>query len=177
MPEPFARSSSASCARSTPEHGEQSRRRLFQIFLAEACEAEKQALLPRAPRKVLRERLRLDPFLQKHAMQRLVAYDYPGNVRELRNMVERAIIISGAEPVIRPKHLALGAPAHPHATARSAVSLAFDDEPSLEEIEKAYLRMMLRKYGGHRLKVADVLDVSERSVYRMIEKYGLGDER
>ncbi|MFO1319964.1 MAG: sigma-54 dependent transcriptional regulator [Burkholderiales bacterium] len=120
---------------------------------------------------------RVEKTVSSDAMQRLVAYDYPGNVRELRNMVERAIIISGAEPVIRPKHLALGAPAHPHATARSAVSLAFDDEPSLEEIEKAYLRMMLRKYGGHRLKVADVLDVSERSVYRMIEKYGLGDER
>lgn len=120
---------------------------------------------------------RVEKTVSPEAMQRFVAYDYPGNVRELRNMVERAIIISGSDPVIRPKHLAIGAvPGSAHAS-RSAVSLAFDSEPTLEEIEKNYLRMMLRKYGGHRSKVAEVLNVSERSVYRMIEKHGLGDER
>ena len=42
------------------------------------------------------------------AMRRLVAYDWPGKVRELRNVVERAIILSGNKPEICPEHLTFG---------------------------------------------------------------------
>ena len=120
---------------------------------------------------------RVEKTFSPDAMQRLVAYDFPGNVRELRNVVERAIIISGAESTIRPKHLAIGTSGNPLASPRAAVTLTFDAEPTLEDIERRYLHQALRKYGGHRQKVAEVLDVSERSVYRMIEKYGLGEDR
>jgi len=56
-----------------------------------------------------------------------------------------------------------------------SVSLAFDHEPSLAEIEKDYLRRTLLQYGGNRAKAALVLGISERNIYRLIRQYELDD--
>ncbi|HHB12930.1 MAG TPA: sigma-54-dependent Fis family transcriptional regulator [Chromatiales bacterium] len=106
----------------------------------------------------------------QQAIRKLVAYEWPGNVRELRNVVERAIILSRDSRKIRPEHIVFGTrePEHP-----GAVRLVFEHQPTLEEIEARYLADLLERYSGHRSKVAEVMGVSERSVYRMIRKYGL----
>ncbi len=103
------------------------------------------------------------------AMHGLMAYEWPGNVRELKNVVERAIILSGNEPEIRPEHLAFVAA--PRANTQTV--LAFDHDPTLEEIERHYLALLLRKYRGHRAQVARTMGISERHTYRLIKKYGL----
>lgn len=114
-------------------------------------------------------RLQVKKSVSAAAMRQLVAYDWPGNVRELRNVVERAMILSGHRPEIRPDHLTFGAVG----AAPAAVTLTFDHDPSLEEIERSYLEKMLEKHSGHRAQVARVLGVSERNLYRLIRKYGL----
>ena len=53
----------------------------------------------------------------------------------------------------------------------SNVVLKFGNDPSLEEIEEKYLRMILAKYAGHRGKTAQILVVSERTLYRLIKEY------
>ncbi|MGV6817110.1 MAG: sigma-54 interaction domain-containing protein [Thiotrichales bacterium] len=105
------------------------------------------------------------------ALRQMKAYNWPGNVRELRNVIERAIILSRDRKEIRPSDLAF---------CRSGselqgceVSLDFEHEPSLEEIEKKYLAMLLEKFSGHRGKIARTMGISERSVYRMIQRYKL----
>lgn len=103
------------------------------------------------------------------AMKMLIAYDWPGNIRELKNVVERAIILSGSKLTVLPEHLTACAT---HITVPHGFSLAFDDEPALEEIEKKYLGLLLKRYSGHRTKIAKILGISERSVYRMLDKYG-----
>ena len=114
---------------------------------------------------------RLRKELSRDAEQALVAYDWPGNVRELRNVMERAIILSGSEPVIQSRHLGL-----PQDSKKSPgeVKLAFDREPSLEEVRRCYVEMLFKKYSGHRAKLADALGVSERNLYRLLHRYGLG---
>jgi len=103
------------------------------------------------------------------AMNLLMGYAYPGNVRELRNMIERAVILSGASEEIRSEHFALnGAVDRP-----APVDFHFDHDPSLEEMEKRYLETLVRKYAGHRVRIAAILGVSERNIYRLLEKYGL----
>jgi DNA-binding NtrC family response regulator len=103
------------------------------------------------------------------AMNLLMGYAYPGNVRELRNMIERAVILSGASEEIRPEHFALnGAVERP-----VPVDFHFDHDPSLEEMEKRYLETLVSKYAGHRVRIAAILGVSERNIYRLLEKYGL----
>ncbi len=112
---------------------------------------------------------RINKSIANEAMRRLTAYDWPGNVRELKNIVERAIILSRDKPKIRSEYLAFS-----HTAKNSAqINLGFDHDPTLEEVEAAYLEMQLKKFSGHRAKVAEVLDISERNVYRLIKRHGL----
>lgn len=141
----------------------------------------------------LRERREDIPFLVEHflrnhdfsmrvkkkvtqsAMRKLVAYDWPGNVRELKNVVERAIILSRNQRTIREQHLTFRA-CQPE-EQRFQLDLPASTEPTLEQIEASYLRMLLEKYSGHRATVAQVMGISERQVYRLIRKYGLHESK
>lgn len=134
----------------------------------------------------LRDRREDIPLLVEHFLQRfargversltpeairlLMAYDWPGNVRELRNLIERAVILAGRDGRIRAEHF--GALV---GRRGEGVVLAFEGEPSLADIEKDYLRRALLKHGGNRAKVASVLGISERNIYRLIKQYELGD--
>jgi len=100
------------------------------------------------------------------AMKVLLGYDWPGNVRELRNAVERAIILARPGSQVRAEHLSF----IPRALAGETV-LRFAGEPTLEQIEREYLRQVLSRLGGNRQKTAAVLGISERNVYRLIEKH------
>jgi len=108
--------------------------------------------------------------LSRGAERAIVAYDWPGNVRELRNVIERAIILSGADPIIHARHLGLPTETGP---AASETKLAFDHEPTLDEVKKQYVKTLHAKYSGHRAKLATALGVSERNLYRLLQRYGV----
>jgi len=115
---------------------------------------------------------RINKIVTSKAMRQLVAYDWLGNVRELKNVVERAIILSGDKAEILPEHLTFSTSyKHPN-----PFELNFDHEPTLEEIQEFYLRLLLKKYSGHRVKVAEKLGISERNTYRLLKKYGLNKQ-
>lgn len=104
--------------------------------------------------------------LTTEALRMLVAYDWPGNVRELRNTIERAVILTRPGNQVRAQNLSFLPSTQPGETL-----LRFNEDPTLEQIEREYLYMTLAKYGENRLKTAAVLGISERQVYRLIEKY------
>jgi len=85
-------------------------------------------------------------------------------------VVERAIILSKDHPIIRSEHLAFGSS---KTNAKPELNLSFDHYPTLHELEQVYFETVLEKYSGHRSSVASTLDISERNVYRLIQKYGL----
>ncbi|RMF88630.1 MAG: sigma-54-dependent Fis family transcriptional regulator [Nitrospinota bacterium] len=105
--------------------------------------------------------------VSSEAMAMLCAYPWPGNVRELKNVLERAVILSEGEE-ITPHDL----PSNLHGEGDFVV-----EGPagylSLEEIEKQYIARLLREFSGHRAKVASILKISERNLYRKIKKYNL----
>ena len=107
-------------------------------------------------------------FKRCGSIAKLAAYDWPGNIRELKNIVERAIILSGSHQAIRHDNLAFCAS---QLETPSAFSSSFEHEPTLEEMEEKYLTLFLERHSGHRTKIARSLGISERSVYRMVEKY------
>ncbi|MES9858807.1 MAG: sigma-54 dependent transcriptional regulator [Sedimenticola sp.] len=113
---------------------------------------------------------RINKSLTKQAMRELVAYNWPGNVRELKNLVERAIILSREKPSIRPEHLAFSSRNSPD---ENQVTLSFDHNPTLDEVEHLYLQYLLEKYSGHRAQVAQNMGISERHIYRLIQKYDI----
>jgi len=113
---------------------------------------------------------RINKQIVGEAVRQLTAYDWPGNVRELKNVVERSIILSRDKPKIRPEHLTFGTNGEKN---KAKINLKFEHDPTLEEVEAAYLEVQLKKFSGRRAKVAEVLDISERNVYRLIKRYGL----
>lgn len=107
--------------------------------------------------------------LTPEALKILIAYDWPGNVRELHNAIERAVILARPGNPLRTEHLSFIPRARP-----DEVLLRFEAEPNLEQIERDYLRQVMARYSGNRQKTAAVLGISERHVYRLIEKYREG---
>lgn len=113
---------------------------------------------------------RIEKRFSNAAVRRLVAYDWPGNIRELKNVIERAIILSRDKPQIGTEHLAFGSAKQRNTTV---VTMSFDYTPTLDDLESEYLAMQLKKHSGRRAEVAETLGVSERSIYRMIKRFGL----
>lgn len=114
---------------------------------------------------------RISKSVRPAAMRALVAYDWPGNIRELKNTIERAIILSGDERHIGTEHLLFGR----RTAETSGLVLNFDHDPSLETIEREYLTYLLKKHSGQRAVVAQALGVSERNVYRLLQKHGVAN--
>jgi two-component system response regulator HydG len=127
------------------------------------------------------------PELTDAAMMRLTAYAWPGNVRQLLNVVQNMVVMAvgegpGADGVIRldlrhvPAEVASpdapedGHGASPDAGAPVAGSLA---GTSLEQIEKRAIRETLRLTAGNREKAAELLGIGERTLYRKLKEYGL----
>ncbi|HNJ73144.1 MAG TPA: helix-turn-helix domain-containing protein, partial [bacterium] len=93
----------------------------------------------------------------------LQTYDWPGNIRELRNVIERAVILSDGEELY------------------SAQLLRFIyDNPSsdsntmdLKHVEREHIRKILQKTGGHKADAARLLGIGLTTLYRKIEEYAL----
>ncbi len=111
---------------------------------------------------------RMNKRLSPAAQRLLMGYGFPGNIRELRNMVERAIIVGGNGEEIRPEHFSFESLGE----QPGQFSMGFQHEPTLDEIEHRYLELLVAKYAGHRGRIASVLGVSERNIYRMLDKHG-----
>lgn len=114
--------------------------------------------------------------LSESALTRLVAYDYPGNVRELRNILQKALALCD-NGVITAKDIRFDA----NNTGRSAVeaqpapaSHAMEKMgTSMAELESNHIFRLLEQHNGHRRKVADILGISERTLYRKLIRYKL----
>jgi DNA-binding NtrC family response regulator len=112
---------------------------------------------------------RVGQRLSQAALDYMAEYDWPGNIRELRNVVERAIILSRGSEEIAPEHVVVNtAPA-----LQQQPCLTFEHQPTLADIERNYLGFLMEKYRGHRAKIASTMGVSERNLYRLIKKHGL----
>ncbi len=106
--------------------------------------------------------------LSEEALERLMGYDYPGNVRELRNLLMKAAALS-PHGTIEGEHVVF--PGESGAARRSPS--APSAEASLEELTRRHLQQMLARHAGNRRRAAAELGVSERTLYRKIGKFGL----
>lgn len=95
----------------------------------------------------------------------LKQYSFPGNIRELKNMAERAVILSDSDR-IKLKHL-------PMSVFTDDVPEPPDDSSSLEDMEKQKIRDILLKYNHNISQSAKELGLSRPALYRKIEKYDI----
>jgi DNA-binding NtrC family response regulator len=96
------------------------------------------------------------------AMQMLTRYPWPGNVREVRNVVERLNVLSSGEEVT-PGDVAL----HLNTTSPEIE----DKLPSLDEVERRHIVKVLQHTGGNRARAAKILDVDPKTLYNKLKLY------
>ncbi|MDI1261517.1 sigma-54-dependent Fis family transcriptional regulator [Aquabacterium sp.] len=125
--------------------------------------------------------------LSQAALDRLSAYPFPGNIRELRNVLERATLLCDGD-VVGLQHIekslstdarnALSARASSQGTASlvsAAPSSAAGETRSLREVETDLLMAHLRNHQGSRAELASKLGISTRSLYRKLKALGQAD--
>jgi DNA-binding NtrC family response regulator len=102
------------------------------------------------------------------ALALLLAYHWPGNVRELAHVLERGVALAQQE-VLTAEDLPVELRQPTAARARAT----FDDHPTLAELKRRYVRSVLEESGGNVSRAAAVLGVDRRSLYRMLQRYGV----
>ncbi|ABR50605.1 sigma54 specific transcriptional regulator, Fis family [Alkaliphilus metalliredigens QYMF] len=104
------------------------------------------------------------------ALEALQAYHWPGNIRELENVIERALNLMDMEGVIMAYHL-------PYFVRKSIKENKTNNHESLrvitEAVEKKVIEECLVKTRGNKFQTAKLLDISRTSLYEKIKKYGL----
>ncbi len=106
------------------------------------------------------------------ALRALSKYHWPGNIRELRNVIERAFLVSGMSAHISAEHISL--PETDNGSG-AKITLAFDREPTLDELRDSYLKHLLESHSGSRHDLAETLGISERNTYRLIKRLQNGE--
>jgi DNA-binding NtrC family response regulator len=103
----------------------------------------------------------------------LLRYDYPGNVRELENILRRAIILC-REQCIRPHHLPTEVFSR-HSLPATSQPINFHEAKSqaVENFERTYLTSMLNACGGIVSRAAHRAGLSERNFHEKLKKYGI----
>jgi two-component system response regulator PilR (NtrC family) len=117
------------------------------------------------------------------SLESLCGYEWPGNVRQLENTVERAVALETSDelhvelPVERPKARAAAAAANGSGLPEVGNQLTLPDGFGMENyvagIERSLLQNALNQSGGVQTKAADILGISYRSFRHLIKKYGL----
>jgi len=117
------------------------------------------------------------------AMAMLMGYSWPGNIRELRNILERAVIMA-REGTISPQHFPPGfnlprvrAAATPEPMPAPSTGLTFEPGRPLQEIEEAYIRLTLNHTNNNRMKTAEILGISLRTLYKRLAEFAKADAR
>ena len=107
------------------------------------------------------------------ALAALVEYSWPGNIRQLRSVIERAVAFSD-HPEIKLDDL----PEDVRNAAHSAqlTHSAAERKLTLAEVEREYILEVLRRSRGNKSQAAEWLDVPRRTLYRRLEEYGVAAE-
>ncbi|KPU26860.1 ATPase AAA [Caloranaerobacter sp. TR13] len=108
--------------------------------------------------------------ISNDAIKYLESYDWPGNIRELENVIERAVNLLDADLIIKPEHL-------PEKITKNKAKKYIYEKKSLknmiEEIEKEIILECLEKNDWNKNKVAKILGISRVGLYKKIERYNL----
>ncbi len=113
------------------------------------------------------EKYRKRMTLMEEAMTVLKSYSWPGNIRELRNVIEQAVIYGNEK--ITPLNLTLNL----SVSDNQNLSFLAERMLSLEEVEKLYIGEVLRKVKGHQVRAAGILKMNRKTLMLKKRKYGL----
>ncbi len=110
--------------------------------------------------------------IESDAIRLLLDYPFPGNVRELENTIERAMVLTDG-----PKITTDDLPAHVHAPVVLSDTILSEDELSVKKhgafLERQLIQKALERTGGNKTRAAELLELSSRALLYKIREYGL----
>ena len=118
------------------------------------------------------------PEVSAEAMAALQAYDWPGNVRQLRNVVERTVILAPrerlkrVEPDMLPEEITGGS--NTNGNAMSAL-MGVPLREARENFEREYLRIQIRRFSGNISKTAGFIGMERSALHRKLKLLGMGE--
>jgi len=101
-----------------------------------------------------------DVRISQQALQKILRYSFPGNVRELENVIEGAVALT-VDPIIDPSDLLM-----PEGQAGSADDALTADLPNLRELQRRYIERVLARTGGNMSEASRILGVDRKTLYR-----------
>jgi len=110
--------------------------------------------------------MKITPDFDKKAMEKLLSYNYPGNVRELQYTIERAVIMADEE-ILQPKDLIFSPLETPSVSENEPAEL------KLSAIEKNTILKVIEKHNGNITKAAKELGLTRTALYRRLSKYDI----
>lgn len=122
---------------------------LLHHFLSKAAETEHMPL----------------PEIEAETMEWLMRLPYPGNIRQLKNMAERALLVGGS--ILKKKDF--------YSPGISPENISIAPASTLESREKTSIKKALEAAGGNMSRAARALGITRQALYRRIEKYGLNE--
>ena len=111
--------------------------------------------------------------LSPDAVSALEAHDWPGNIRELRNAIERAVVVCGGTAV-RAEHLALDVEAGPRGRPTMPMPRATTLADEVEDLERTRIEAALAASGGNQSEAARQLGISRGALLARLRAWGKG---
>ena len=114
--------------------------------------------------------------ISRGAMELLKQHDWPGNIRELENVIERAVALESTPAILAeslPPSIRIASPRAELPPSESFPDAGFDLEAHVKEIERGYIAEALQRAGGVQVKAAELLGMSFRSFRYYVKKYNL----
>lgn len=112
--------------------------------------------------------------LSPGALKKMESYDWPGNIRELENVIEKACILSDGR-MIMAEDIELPIRQGSQEKQKSAHGNSLRQQK--EDFEKEIIRKTLEETGGSRVQAAQLLQIGKTSLFEKIKKYGLEEGR
>jgi DNA-binding NtrC family response regulator len=108
--------------------------------------------------------------LSPEALDALTHYAWPGNIRQLQNVIEQVVVLAD-DDVVTPAYLP------PFLRSHGAAPVHRSAQPTevvpLRDVERQYIEFVVNHFGGHRANAAKALGIGERSLYRKLNEFGL----
>jgi len=122
------------------------------------------------------------PSISDEALAALQAHDWPGNVRQLRNIIERTIILAPGDRVscIEVDLLPPEVLDNQSATGGSSTTMAIMGSPlreARESFEREYLKIQIRRFSGNISRTASFIGMERSALHRKLKALGIGDKR
>jgi len=107
--------------------------------------------------------------ITRPAMDKILKYDWPGNIRELRNAIERAVVMGNGRQIL-PDDL----PMVNNGCAINQIEIGVSLQQALDDFKKRFIELNLKNTNGNQTKAAEIMGIQRTYLSRLISKYGIG---